>query len=132
MSSTDQGDGAEPGTASGVESTGTARLGRSNPETKGALSVKCEHLNPGTLDACEVCGSHLYVKCHECGAKNRRVNTRCDECQRRLHKGRTRGSGTRAAREGFNFWVVGLVVGGILFTMFLLFLVSGMKLPRLW
>jgi hypothetical protein len=49
-----------------------------------------------------------------------------------LHKGRTRGSGTRAAREGFNFWVVGLVVGGILFTMFLLFLVSGMKLPRLW
>lgn len=132
MSRTDEGSGMGPATPSDGAATEVARVSRANPETKGALCVKCEHLNPGNLDACSVCGSHLYVKCHKCGAKNRRVNTRCEECQRRLHKGRARGSGTRAAREGFNFWVVGLVVGGILFTMFLLFLVSGLKLPRLW
>jgi len=111
---------------------GAARTSRVNPETRGALCVKCEHLNPGTIEACEVCGAHLYVKCLQCGAKNRRVNTRCETCQRRLHKGRSRGSDRSSGRAGMNLWVVGMIVGGILFTMFLLFLISGLKLPRLW
>ena len=117
--------------------------GRSEPEvtpaavvpqvgTRGVLCVKCEHLNAATLEECEYCRAHLWVNCHECGAKNRRVNIRCDECNRRLHKGRSTRSGSRARQAGFNWWIIGMVVGGIVFAIVLLFVISGLKLPRLW
>lgn len=99
---------------------------------RGVLCVKCEHLNSATLEECEYCRAHLWVNCHECGAKNRRVNIRCDECNRRLHKGRSTRSGSRARQAGFNWWIIGTVVGGIVFAIVLLFVISGLKLPRLW
>jgi hypothetical protein len=100
--------------------------------TRGVLCVKCEHLNPITLDECETCRAHLWVNCHECGVKNRRVNVRCDECHRRLHKGRSSRSGSRSRQAGFNWWIIGMVVGGIVFAIVLLFVISGLELPRLW
>lgn len=101
---------------------------------RGVLCVKCEHLNAVTLEECEFCRAHLWVKCHECGAKNRRVNIRCDECNRRLHKGRTTSSRSRSDKTGFNWWVIGMVVGGIVFMMGLLFFLSrgSAGMPRLW
>lgn len=100
--------------------------------SKGVLCVKCEHLNPSTLEECERCGSHLWVSCHECGAKNRRVNLRCDSCHRRLHKGRSKSGRSTRSWTGVNLWVVGMVIGGILLSIVLLFLLSGQRFVRLW
>ena len=101
---------------------------------RGVLCVKCEHLNAVDLEECEFCRSHLWVKCHECRAKNRRVNARCDECNRRLHKGRSSSSGSKRRTAGFNWWVIGMVLGGIVVLIGLLFVLSGgsANLPRLW
>jgi len=113
--------------------SGVGPLSGSRPsDARGVLCVKCEHLNSIALEECEVCKAHLWVKCLECGAKNRRVNVRCDECKRRMHKGRSNSSRAHSRRSGFNWWIVGMVVGGIVFAIALLLVVSGLKLPRLW
>lgn len=106
----------------------------SRKTVRGVLCVKCEHLNAVNLEECEFCGSHLWVKCHECGAKNRRVNVRCDECNRRLHKGRSSSSSSKRGTAGFNWWVIGMVLGGIIVMIVLMFVLSGgsANLPRLW
>ena len=109
----------------------TRRESRPN-DARGVLCVKCDHLNPASLEECEVCKAHLWVNCLECGAKNRRINIRCDECKRRMHKGRSKSSRSQSRRSASNWWIIGLVVGGIVLTMVLLFLVSGLKLPQLW
>jgi len=101
-------------------------------DARGVLCVKCEHLNPISREECEVCRAHLWVNCRECGAKNRRINIHCDECKRRMHKGRSKSSRSQSRRSASNWWIIGLVVGGIVLTMVLLFLVSGLKLPQLW
>ena len=36
--------------------------------------------------ACADCGAHLWVICQECEAKNRRADTECTRCGRRLRK----------------------------------------------
>lgn len=99
---------------------------------RGVLCVKCEHLNPVHLEVCEFCRTHLWVSCRHCGAKNRRVNIRCDECHRRLHKGRSSSGRSRGSWTTLNLWVVGTVIGGIVFVLLLLFLLSGQKWLRLW
>ena len=53
---------------------------------KEVLCAKCEHLNPARLDTCSSCGAHLYIACHACGRRNRRVNSQCLECGRKLHR----------------------------------------------
>ncbi len=121
----------ESGALSAVPGAGPVAPSRPS-NARGVLCVKCEHLNSIALEECEVCKAHLWVKCLECGAKNRRVNVRCDECNRRMHKGRSSSSMARSRRSGFNWWIVGMVVGGIVFAIVLLFVVSGLKLPRLW
>ena len=96
---------------------------------RGILCVRCEHLNPLELEECEICKTHLFVKCHECGAKNPRVGARCSVCQRRLHK--TQGS-SRKSRRGINMKVILLVLGGIAAAIALLIVLAGDNLPRLW
>jgi hypothetical protein len=126
---------AMPGAGSDGEGQRTQAGGGPSParkDARGVLCVKCEHLNPIHREECEFCKAHLWVNCHQCGAKNRRVNIRCDECNRRLHKGRSRSGSSRMGRAGLNFWVVGLVIGGIMLTIGLLYVVSGQKWLRLW
>lgn len=94
---------------------------------RGVLCVRCEHLNPPGIEQCETCRGHLFVTCHECGAKNARVSSRCVECGRRLHKSRRRSA---RPEPGINRWLVVVVLVGILVALVALFLLSGMKLPR--
>lgn len=54
--------------------------------SKGVLCAKCEHLNPPGTSECTFCGAHLYVTCHACGARNSRVNARCSECHKSMHR----------------------------------------------
>jgi ribosomal protein L40E len=63
--------------------TETKNLDRSD---KGVLCAKCEHLNPPGTNECRFCGAHLYVTCHACGVRNPRVNARCCECKRSMHR----------------------------------------------
>jgi len=98
---------------------------------KGVLCVKCERLNELEVDKCSKCGSHLFVFCHRCGAKNPRVHSRCEKCRRRLHrsvKDRVSGNDNRPV----NMLYVGLTLVGILLAIGVLILVSGFQLPRLW
>lgn len=98
---------------------------------RGVLCVKCEHLNETDAERCSQCTSHLYVFCQRCGAKNPRVNSRCEKCQRRLHrsvKDRVKGNDGRSV----NLLYVGLTLIGILLAIVVLILVSGFQLPRLW
>lgn len=97
------------------------------PDVRGVLCIRCEHLNPKGIEQCETCRGHLFVNCHECGVKNARVNARCVDCGRKLHKSRRR---TARPERGVNRWLVVLVLAGILAALVALFLLSGMKLPR--
>ena len=51
---------------------------------RGILCVKCERLNELDAEKCAKCSSHLHVFCHRCGAKNPRVQSRCEKCKKRL------------------------------------------------
>jgi len=48
--------------------------------------AKCGHVNPPGSNTCEQCQAHLWVVCHHCGYRNRRVDPRCVECGFRLHR----------------------------------------------
>ena len=53
---------------------------------KGLLCVKCSHLNPGNLTACEYCEAPLFIICKKCEAKVQRALSQCQKCGHRLHK----------------------------------------------
>jgi ribosomal protein L40E len=98
--------------------------------SRGILCVKCEHLNPLQLEACEICQAKLHINCRECGAKNPRVGSRCVQCQRRLHKPRRSSSGDGGS--GLGGKTIGLIVASLVGAIgILLFLVRD-SLPRLW
>jgi hypothetical protein len=63
--------------------------GGKQPELKnsrGILCAKCEHVNRLGDTNCGICGAHLYINCHACGTQNQRVNIRCSECKRSMHR----------------------------------------------
>ncbi len=98
--------------------------------TRGVLCVRCEHLNPLEAEECEICQTHLYVNCHECGAKNPRIGARCVACHRRLHKARP--SSSRRSGRVISMKLVLFVLGGIALAIGLLVVLAGDSLPRLW
>ena len=53
---------------------------------KGLLCVKCSHLNPSNLKACEYCKTPLFITCKKCEAKVQRALSQCRKCGHRLHK----------------------------------------------
>ena len=53
---------------------------------KGLLCVKCSHLNPGNLTACEYCKTPLFIICKTCKAKVQAALSQCQKCGHRLHK----------------------------------------------
>ncbi len=82
---------------------------------RGALCVKCECLNDPGAELCVRCHSHLHVFCHRCGAKNARVNSRCEQCRGSLH----RGVGIRVkGKDGdINLLVIGIGFVAILLVL---------------
>lgn len=74
------------------------------------LCAKCEHLNPGGKHSCERCGAHLYIACKDCGARNPRVHTRCDNCSRRLHRSWLSRLENRVFKRGRKLTLVQLVL----------------------
>ena len=53
---------------------------------KGVSCPHCEHVNDADKITCRRCGTHLYVSCNKCGARNPRVRSSCHECRQRLHR----------------------------------------------
>ena len=113
--------------------TGSSPEGGPEPAPKaarGVLCVRCEHLNALELEECEICKTHLYVNCHECGAKNARIVARCVVCHRRLHKARP--SSSKRSGRVVSMKLVAFVLGGIAAAIGLLIVLAGDSLPRLW
>lgn len=119
---------AGPQTSTGAASGGAGEAGRPVAR-RGVLCIKCEHLNPPDIEACEDCGAHLFVNCQECQTKNPRVSARCSHCGRRLHKRKKRHG---REERGVNLVFIGLVLGAILAAIIAVFVVAGIRLPRLW
>src|SRR5262245_14038480 len=98
---------------------------------RGVLCVKCEKLNELDAEKCDRCGTHLYVFCHRCGARNARVHSRCEKCRRRLHRTvRERWKG--GSGRPINLLYVGLTLIGILVVIVFLLWAADIHLPRLW
>ena len=70
------------------------------------LCVKCESLNDLETELCARCQSHLHVFCHRCGAKNARVNSRCEQCRGSLHRGM--GSRVKGKDGDINLLLIGV------------------------
>lgn len=100
--------------------------------SKGVLCVKCEHLNPVSLDKCETCDAHLFVVCSRCGHRNSRVLSRCAGCRGKLHRSiRERWKGGSEVQP-VNLLYFGLgIIGIALMAAFFLWL-ADIRLPRLW
>ena len=82
---------------------------------RGVLCVKCESLNDPGVDLCRRCQSHLHVFCHRCGAKNARVNSRCEQCRRSLHRGV--GSRVKGKDGDINLLLIGVGFVAILLVL---------------
>lgn len=89
---------------------------------RGVLCIKCNHVNPQGIELCETCGTHLFVNCRECGTKNARVNPRCVNCSRRMHKKKKRAT---TPTTGVNKFYVALVLVGIVAVIILILALSG-------
>ncbi|HOX03301.1 MAG TPA: zinc ribbon domain-containing protein [Candidatus Paceibacterota bacterium] len=58
----------------------------SQPNAKGVLCIKCDHLNaPGSRE-CDYCQAALWVACRHCGAETQRALTKCTHCGHRIHR----------------------------------------------
>lgn len=104
---------------------------RRTESAKATLCVKCEHLCDLSLDRCDRCGAHLFVKCGHCGHKNARVISRCEKCQHRLHKSvkdRVRHGGSGR----LNLLYLGAAVLVVVVATGLIVWLADVPIPRLW
>lgn len=62
------------------------KSGQKRRSTESVPCAKCQHVNPPGSNTCEECKAHLWVACHHCGHRNRRVDSHCVECGIRLHR----------------------------------------------
>ena len=86
--------------------------------------VKCGRANDAGLADCADCGAHLWVICQECEAKNRRADTECTRCGRRLRKAlRTHARESRWS-DG-RLWVGLAVIAALLAAMAGLWVIFG-------
>ncbi len=102
------------------------------PKGPGVLCVKCEHLNPHGVDLCESCGAHLFVFCAKCDERNARVYSRCQRCQRKLHRTVQERWKDGAEPKPVNLLYFAFALLGLLLLFGLAVWLSGVRLPRLW
>ena len=93
--------------------------------------AKCDHQNPGDVVSCEKCGAHLFITCHNCGFRNERAASRCDECGQRLHRSLLRKLRKKFRRGGRHFSFGQLVLLAIVVGMAFIVVkfLNDLKLP---
>lgn len=108
----------------------------SDPSRKGrgVLCAKCEHLNAPGRGTCSRCGGHLYVSCHDCGARNERIRSRCTSCGRRMHRSFMEKYFRRVSKNTRHVTplqvVLFIVALGIVFAVIVF--AGSFSLPNLW
>ena len=83
------------------------------PATAAVRCVKCGRANDPALADCAGCGAHLWVVCQECEAKNRRCDTTCARCGRRMrkaHRSRVREGGRAEGRLWIGVAVIAVLL----------------------
>ena len=78
--------------------------------------VKCGQGNDPSRADCSGCGAHLWVVCQECEAKNRRCDTTCARCGRRLRKAHRSRSRDSESSEG-RLWIGVALVAALLLVL---------------
>lgn len=102
------------------------------PAGPGVLCVKCEHLNPPGVDKCINCEAHLFVFCTHCNHRNARVHSRCERCNRKLHRTVQERWKDGAEPKPVNLLYFAAALVGLILLGALAVWVSGVRLPRLW
>src|SRR5262245_45000883 len=89
-----------------------AKPDQSRRSTEGIPCAKCQHLNPAGSNTCEECKAHLWVACHHCGHRNRRIDAHCSECAGRLHRSALKPVSTKrfGARRNITAWQIATLV----------------------
>ncbi|MSU32488.1 MAG: hypothetical protein EXS25_07500 [Pedosphaera sp.] len=109
------------GTAGPLDETANQTMGR------GIACAKCNHVYPLDVQRCTQCRGHLFVTCHEYGEVNARNQSRCNRCERRLHKN-SKSKEKALETKPVNLLYLGIALAALFLGGFILIRVTGLRL----